>query len=81
MVIPPIVRASWIGLTATAPCPIPTEMTSPAYHFCRKVFIFHSSDGMVPLTSFGRSIPVFLLSPIAVAHLAIFSMPSRSASV
>src|SRR5437879_2146771 len=38
-----------MGLTATAPCPMPTEMTSPAYHFCRKVFIFHSSDGMMPV--------------------------------
>ena len=38
---------------------MPTEMVSPAYHFWRNVFIFHSSDGMIPLASSGRSIPVF----------------------
>jgi len=74
-------RASWIGVVATAPCPMPTEMVSPAYHFCLKFLIFHSSDGITPVTSCGRSTPVRWPRPSAVAHCAILPMPSRSASV
>src|SRR2546426_873456 len=59
LAIAPIARASWMGVTATAPCPIPTEIVSPAYHFCLKLRIFHCSEGMTPLTSCGRSTPVF----------------------
>jgi hypothetical protein len=54
-----IARISCTGVVATAPCPIPTEMVSPAYHFCLKLRIFHSSEGMTPLASSGRSMPVF----------------------
>ncbi len=72
-------RINWIGVVATAPCPMPTEMVSPANHFCLKLRIFHSSDGITPVTSFGRSMPVFCPRPSAVAYFAIRSMPSFSA--
>ena len=38
-------RASCNGVTSTAPCPMPTEIISPAYHFSCCVFSFHSVDG------------------------------------
>jgi hypothetical protein len=38
---------------------MPTEIVSPAYHFCLKFLIFHSSDGMTPEASCGRSMWVF----------------------
>ena len=74
-------RSNCTGVIATAPWPIPTEMVSPANHFCLKFRIFHSSDGITPLTSLGRSIPVFCPKPKAVAYLAMRSMPNFSASV
>ena len=43
--------------------------------------IFHSDDGITPLTSFGRSMPVFCPSPNSVAYFAIRSIPSFFASV
>ncbi len=49
-----IARINCTGVVATAPCPMPTEMVSPAYHFCLKFRIFHSSDGMTPLASSGK---------------------------
>ena len=52
-------RASWMGVTVTAPWPMPTEMTSPAYHFSCWVLSFQAVEGMVPVTSSGRSMPVF----------------------
>src|ERR1041384_7754088 len=55
---------------------MPTEIVSPAYHFCRKLRSFHSSDGITPLTSCGRSIPVFCPRPKAVAYCAIFAIPN-----
>ena len=76
-----IARNNCTGVTATAPCPIPTKMVSPANHFCLKFRAFHSSDGITPLASCGRSIPVFCPKPNSVAYLAIRSMPSFSASV
>src|SRR6266581_2184140 len=81
LAIAPIARASWMGVTATAPCPIPTEIVSPAYHFCLKLRIFHCSEGMTPLTSCGRSTPVFCPNPNIVAYLAMRSIPNFSASV
>ena len=81
LAIAPIARASWMGVTATAPCPIPTEMVSPAYHFCLKLRIFHCSEGMTPLTSCGRSTPVFWPRPNMVAYLAMRSIPNLSARV
>ena len=57
--MPAMARAICTGVAVTAPWPIPTEITSPAYHFSWKVFIFHSVEGMVPATSPGRSMPVF----------------------
>ena len=74
-------RNNCTGVMATAPCPMPTEMVSPANHFCLKFLIFHSSDGMTPLTSLGRSMPVFWPKPRSVAYFAMRSMPSFSASV
>ncbi len=76
-----IARISCTGVTATAPCPIPTEMVSPANHFWRKLRSFHSSEGITPLTSSGRSIPVFCPIPSAVAYFAMRSMPNFSARV
>ncbi len=57
--MPPSARASCKGVTVTAPWPMPTEITSPAYHFSCWVFSFHAVEGMVPETSSGRSMPVF----------------------
>ena len=74
-------RISCTGVVATAPWPMPTEMVSPANHFCLKLRIFHSSEGITPLTSWGRSIPVFCPNPRAVAYLAMRLMPSFSARV
>ena len=59
----PAAAAICSGETVTAPCPIATEIVSPAYHFCRDMRIFHLVEGMVPCVSLGRSIPV--LRPIA----------------
>src|SRR2546421_2416149 len=81
LAIAPIARASWMGVTATAPCPIPTEIVSPAYHFCLKLRIFHCSEGITPLTSCGRSTPVFCPNPNIVAYFAMRSIPNFSASV
>ena len=39
--IPPIACASCNGVTVSAPCPMETEIVSPAYHFSRKFRIFH----------------------------------------
>ena len=74
-------RNNCTGVIATAPCPMPTEIVSPANHFCLKFRIFHSSEGITPLTSLGRSIPVFCPRPRSVAYFAMRSMPSFSASV
>jgi len=76
-----IARINCTGVIATAPCPMPTEIVSPANHFCLKLRIFHSSEGITPLTSLGRSIPVFCPNPSMVAYLAMRSIPSFSASV
>ena len=63
MEMAPIARTNCTGVVATAPCPMPTEIVSPAYHFCLKFLIFHSSDGITPVTSLGRSMPVFWPRP------------------
>src|SRR6266851_3104097 len=77
----PMARISCTAVIATAPWPMPTEIVSPANHFCLKLRIFHSSEGITPLTSLGKSMPVFWPKPKAVAYLAMRSMPSFSASV
>ena len=69
------------GVTETCPCPMPTEMVSPAYHFSPVRAFFHSVDGMMPVTSFGKSMPVFTPRPSAVDHLWILSIPSMFATV
>ena len=69
------------GVAVTAPWPMPTEITSPAYHFSCWVLSFHTVEGMVPETSSGRSMPVFCEKPSEVAYLAMVSMPSLLASV
>ena len=66
------------GVTVTAPCPIATEIVSPAYHFSLNVFCFHSVDGTRLSTSPGRSMPVFPTRPNIRAYLLIRSTPSRS---
>ena len=53
---------------------MPTEMVSPAYHFCLKVRTFHSSDGITPAASCGKSIPVRCPNPSWVAW-AQFTVP------
>ena len=63
------------GVTDTDPWPIDTEIVSPAYHFSLKVSCFQPGDGTSPLTSFGRSMPLFTPSPSSVAHLLILSIP------
>jgi hypothetical protein len=70
-----------MGVTETCPCPIATEMVSPAYHFSLLRFRFHSVEGMMPSISLGRSMPDFTPSPSRVAHLWILSTPSMLPSV
>ena len=81
LAIAPIARAIWIGVAAIAPWPMPTEIVSPANHFCLKLRIFHSSDGITPLTSL-RQIDARLLSQSERGRIfRNLSMPSFSASV
>src|SRR2546422_11571554 len=70
-----------MGVTDTAPCPIATEIVSPAYHFSCFFSRFHSVDGTRPCTSFGRSIPLLTPRPSAVAHLLILSIPTMLPTV
>ena len=42
---------------------------------------FHAVEGMVPVASSGRSMPVFCARPSEVAYFAMVSMPRRFASV
>jgi len=56
--MPPIILASCKGVVVTAPWPVETEMVSPAYHLRWKTRSTHSSEGMSPVSSEGRSIPV-----------------------
>ena len=58
-----IIVASAIGVTDTAPWPMPTEIVSPGYHFSLSVFSFHSVDGTRLSTSPGKSIPVLPTRP------------------
>src|ERR1700694_3578828 len=60
LAMPPMADASCMGVTVTAPCPIATEIVSPAYHFSRCVRSFHLEEGIRPSASFGKSTPVFL---------------------
>ena len=76
-----IITASDSGVTETCPCPMATEIVSPAYHFSPVRAFFHAVDGMMPCTSFGRSMPVRTPSPRRVAHLCIRSTPSMLPSV
>src|SRR3954465_12901741 len=69
------------GVNETAPCPIPTEIVSPAYHFSCRTSCFHLVEGTRPVTSFGRSIPLLTPRPSNVAHLLILSTPSMLATV
>jgi len=81
MDIAEIARISCTGVTATAPWPMPTEIVSPANHFCLKLRSFHYSDGITPDASCGRSIPVFCPSPNELAYFAMRSIPSLFAKV
>ena len=47
---------------------MPTEIVSPANHFCLKFLIFHSSDGMMP-RDFVRKIDAGLLSQAEVGRI------------
>src|SRR5687768_13910817 len=59
-----------IGVTATAPCPMDTEIVSPGYHLpSLRVFFAHSLDAMKLGPSFGRSMPVRPTKPKRSAHL------------
>src|SRR5438552_3338115 len=49
MAMPPIARASWMGVTVSAPWPMATEMFSPGYHFWRNMRIFQVVDDALPV--------------------------------
>jgi hypothetical protein len=76
-----IITAIEIGVTDTWPWPIDTEIVSPAYHFSPVRRRFHSWDGMMPPSSFGRSMPLFTPMPSSVAHLCMRSMPTMLPTV
>src|SRR5260221_517734 len=61
--MPPIKRASCRGVVVIAPWPMPTEMVSPAYHLRWNTRSTHCSEGIKPVSSEGRSIPVLWLTP------------------
>ncbi len=58
-----IITAIDIGVTDSWPCPIATEMVSPAYHFSPVRCRFHSVEGTMLSTSFGRSMPLLPARP------------------
>jgi hypothetical protein len=76
-----IMTASDSGVVVTCPWPMATEIVSPGYHRSLWTFCFHSVDGMMLCTSFGRSMPVLSAMPSAAAHLWILSIPSMLPSV
>ena len=53
----PMAAASCSGDTIVAPCPMATEIVSPAYHFCLCVLIFQADDGTNPAASLGKIDP------------------------
>jgi hypothetical protein len=72
-----IIRAIWIGVTASRPWPMATEIVSPGYHGPPRLVRFHWRDGRIPAASAGRSTPVGRPSPNRAPYWWIRSMPSR----
>ena len=76
-----IITAIDIGVTDSWPWPIATEIVSPGYQRSLYFFCFHSVDGTMLSTSFGRSMPLFSARPSFSDHLYILSTPSMLPTV